>query len=217
MGRRLLRDVLTALAAVSAVSVPALAGVADTGEPDPIFALIDAARLAKAAHIAALPSESAAQKQAYAIRDADYGGDRSCNLETICPALKAAREKVETLCDIECRAEDAVIDAKPRTLAGLIAQLIFAAEYLAEMTMLAEDGPIYSDEGRLLPLLVNAARMIDGPLSQRSGSRNGWQKFSAETLRRGAKTTKQPLDQRRPAQGPFTQERRRQRVTASAQ
>jgi hypothetical protein len=33
--------------------VPALADEADTGEPDRIFALIDAARLAKAAHIEA--------------------------------------------------------------------------------------------------------------------------------------------------------------------
>jgi hypothetical protein len=35
------RSVLTALAAVPAASVPALAGVADTSEPDPIFLAIE--------------------------------------------------------------------------------------------------------------------------------------------------------------------------------
>jgi hypothetical protein len=69
-------SVLTALAAVSAASVPALADVADTSEPDPIFALIDAARL----------------------------GDE----------------------------EYAVLETMPCTRAGLVAQLMFAAEYLSD-------------------------------------------------------------------------------------
>jgi hypothetical protein len=42
------RFVLTALAAMPVGGVPALADVAATGEPDPIFSLIDAARLARA-------------------------------------------------------------------------------------------------------------------------------------------------------------------------
>jgi hypothetical protein len=40
------RSVLTALAAAPVTGVPALAGAPDPGEPDPVFALIDAARLA---------------------------------------------------------------------------------------------------------------------------------------------------------------------------
>jgi hypothetical protein len=64
------------------------------------------------------------------------------------------REKTKALCYIVGDAENAVLDAKPRTLAGLAAQLIFAAEIW-----------VYDDlSGFLIPLLVNAARMIDGPL-----------------------------------------------------
>jgi hypothetical protein len=62
---------------------------------------------------------------------------------------------------IQCDAEDAVIDAKPRTWSGLVAQLIFAAEFLAEEASLGEDGPNFDEGTVLLPLLVNAARMID--------------------------------------------------------
>jgi hypothetical protein len=40
------RSVLTAIAAVSVAGVPALADAADAGEPAPVFALIDAPRLA---------------------------------------------------------------------------------------------------------------------------------------------------------------------------
>jgi hypothetical protein len=49
------RSVLTAIAAVPVAGVPAVAEVADTSEPDPIFALIDAAKLALEAHEAAAP------------------------------------------------------------------------------------------------------------------------------------------------------------------
>jgi hypothetical protein len=41
---------------------------------------------------------------------------------------------------------------------------MFGAEFLAERTALGEDGPEFDDGTVLLPLLVNAARMIDGPL-----------------------------------------------------
>jgi hypothetical protein len=47
------------------------------------------------------------------------------------------------------------------TWSGLVAQLIFAAEFLAEETSLGEDGPNFDEGTVLLPLLVNAARMID--------------------------------------------------------
>jgi hypothetical protein len=50
------------------------------------------------------------------------------DLEDEYPALKAVREKNHPLSGIQCRAEDAVLDAKPCTLSGLAAQLIFAAE-----------------------------------------------------------------------------------------
>jgi hypothetical protein len=149
--------------------VSALAGVAGTSEPDPIFALINAARLAWAAHVAAPPAESAAQKEAYAIRDAHYGGDQRCDLEAIYPPLKVAQERVYALCDIACDAEDAALGAKPSTLAGLAAQFIFAAECLAEETQLFDDGPLFDNGTRILPLLVNAARMIDAPLVSRIG------------------------------------------------
>ena len=67
------------------------------------------------------------------------------------------------------RERAAVIDAKPRTLAGLAAQLLAAAEYLAPGIPLYDDGPLFDDATRLLPLLVNAARMIDGPLVSKIG------------------------------------------------
>jgi hypothetical protein len=40
---------------------------------------------------------------------------------------------------------------------------------VAEQTWLLEDGPVFDDAGRLLPLLANAARMIDGPLVSKIG------------------------------------------------
>jgi hypothetical protein len=58
------RSVLTALAVVPAAGVPALADVADASEPDPIFALIDAARLTTAALNEALSFEDAVTGQA---------------------------------------------------------------------------------------------------------------------------------------------------------
>jgi hypothetical protein len=91
------RSVLTALAAVHVASAPVLAGIADAGEPDPIFALIDAAKLATAAYAEAVQIEGAAEKQAFAIRKAEYGDDRRCNLGAIYPPLKAAREKTAML------------------------------------------------------------------------------------------------------------------------
>jgi hypothetical protein len=127
----------------------------DAGEPDPIFALIDAVRLAKAAHEAALKIEYAIKEEANAAVQAKYGdGRRGQALEDEYPPLKAVREKNDSLSTIQCDAENAVLDAKPRTLAGLAAQLIFAAEIW-----------VYDDlSGFLIPLLVNAAQMIDGPL-----------------------------------------------------
>jgi hypothetical protein len=118
------RSVLTALA-VSAAGVPALAGVAGTIEPDPNFALIDAARLANAAHNA---------------QHAD--------------------------CAAVFDTEDAVLDAMPRTHAGVAAQLMFAAEFMAEQVSIDENDPAWD---RILLLLVNAAQVIDGPLVSKIG------------------------------------------------
>src|SRR5262245_17787249 len=83
---------------------------------------------------------------------------------------ETAEEKESECVHILLDAEKAVLNAKPRTLAGLVAQFLFAAEYLAELTWLNEDGgPFYSDEGLVLPLLVNAARMVDGALVAKIG------------------------------------------------
>jgi len=117
------RSVLTALAAVPPAGVPALADAAATGDPDPLFALIDAVKLAEAARDA---------------QDADY--------------------------DAVFDAEDAVMDARPRTRAGVAAQLMFAAEFLAELIEFDEDGPKLGVRDRILLLLVNAAQVIDGSL-----------------------------------------------------
>jgi hypothetical protein len=156
--------VLTALAAVPVAGMPALADAADADELGPIFALIEAAKVAEAAHNEALHSLLyPAEKQAYAER-AKHGDGPHKALEDIYPPLKAAREKLYALSTIQCDAEDAVIDAKSRTRAGLAAQLMFAAEFLAEQTNLGEEGPEFDDTTVLLPLLVNAARMIDSPL-----------------------------------------------------
>jgi hypothetical protein len=153
------RSVLTALAAVPVASVPVLADAADAGEPDPIFALIDAARLALKAHEEALDNcFDPAEAQAVALAKVRFG-DKLCDLEALYPPLKAAQEKIDALGTIQCDAEDAVLDAKPRTLSGLAAQLIFAAEIW-----------LYNDPADfLVPLLVNAARMIDGPLVSKIG------------------------------------------------
>jgi hypothetical protein len=121
--------------------VPALAvaGVAGTSEPDPIFALIDAAKLAEAAFYEA--------------------SDRVMAMHHADPARDAAYEKSSALCEILCDAEDAVFNAKPRTLAGLAAQLIFAAEYAA-------DG---READYLFPVVMNVARLLDGPLVSKIG------------------------------------------------
>jgi hypothetical protein len=138
------RSVLTALAAVPAAGVPAFAAIADTSKPDPIFALIDAAKQANARlHDEGLRYSGELDEQ------------RRANLEL---SAKAARE-----------AEDAALAAKPRTLAGLAEQLIFAAEFLAEQTCLCEDGPWFDEATDILPLLVNAARMLDGELVSKIG------------------------------------------------
>jgi hypothetical protein len=135
------RSVLTALAAVPAAGVPALADVAGTSEPDPVFALIDAAK----------------QANARLHEELRYSGEldeqRCANLEL---SAKAAWE-----------AEDAALAAKPRTLAGLAEQLIFAAEFLAEQTCLCEDGPWFDEATVILPLLMNAARMVDGSFASK--------------------------------------------------
>jgi hypothetical protein len=153
------RSVLTALAAVPVASVPALAGVGDASEPDPIFALIDAARLALKAHEEALENcFDPAEVQALALAEAKFG-DKPCDLEALYPPLKAAREKVDPLGRIQYDAEDAVLGAKPRTLAGLAAQLVFAAHFWE-----------YDDPGNfLVPFLVNAARTIDAQLVSKIG------------------------------------------------
>jgi hypothetical protein len=130
------RSVLTALAAVPVAGVPAVAGVANASEPDPIFALIDAARLAKVS-LSAAPGD----------------------LDEI---------EEDKLSELLRKAEGAVLKAKPRTLAGLAAQLIFAADFWA-----------YDDPGNfLVPFLVNAARTIDAPLV----SKIGFSKHVAECL-----------------------------------
>jgi hypothetical protein len=147
------RSVLTALAAVPAVGVPALADVADAGEPDPIFALIEAANLAKAKYSKALEIEGAAERQAFAIREAEYGDDRRCNLKAIYPPLKAAEKKCAAFGYALGVAEEAALDAKARTRAGLAAQLMFAAENYESALNL---------DYCLVPLLVNAARTIGG-------------------------------------------------------
>jgi hypothetical protein len=149
------RSVLTALAAVPVAGVPALVDVADTSEPDPIFVLIDVARLAKEAHEAALEIESDIEEEAIAARKAKYGdGPYPRALEDEYPPLKAVQEKNDPLCGIQCRAEDAVLDAKPCALAGLAGQLIIAAG------VWLHNEP---DHDRLLSLLVNAARLVGGP------------------------------------------------------
>jgi len=92
------RSVLTALAAVPVTGVPALADVANTGEPDPVFALIDSARLARKAREAALEIENAIEEEAIAARKAKYGdGHRRQDLEDEYSPLKAVREKNDLL------------------------------------------------------------------------------------------------------------------------
>jgi hypothetical protein len=154
------RSILTALAAVPAVGVPALDDVADTSEPDPVFSLIDAARLALEALNEALEIENAIEEEAIAARRAKYGGAPwPRDLEDECPPLKAAQEKIDALGTIQCDAEDAVLDAKPRTLAGVAAQLICAAERYS----------VNEKDEYFLPLLVNAARMIDSAVVSKIG------------------------------------------------
>lgn len=110
--------------------VPALAGVADAGEPDPVFGLIDAAK----------------QERAYLDEYFD-------NLDGQPASLVEAGRKCETV----LMAEMAAIAAKATTSAGLVTQLMFAAEWWAQ-----HDGYIVSP-------LVNAARMLDGPLVSKIG------------------------------------------------
>jgi hypothetical protein len=149
------RSVLTALAAVPVAGVPAVADVADTSESDPIFALIDAVRLALKAHEEALEIQADIEEEAIAAAKAKYGGaPRPLDLEEDeYPPLKEIREKNDPLSGIQCDAENAVLDAKPRTLAGLAGQLIIAAG------VWLHNEP---DHDRLLSLLVNAARLVGG-------------------------------------------------------
>jgi hypothetical protein len=150
------RSVLTALATAPAAGVPAFAGdAADAGEPDPIFALIDAAKMALKALNEALEIENDIEEETIAAVRAKYGdGPWPRDLEDEYPPLKAMMEKTSLLSDIQCRAEDAVLDGKPRALAGLAAQLIVAAG------VWLDNEP---DHHRLMVLLVNAARMVGGP------------------------------------------------------
>jgi hypothetical protein len=69
------------------------------------------------------------------------------------------------------------LDATPRTLAGLAAQLVFAAEYLAPGIPLYDDGPLFDESTRLLLLLVNAARMIDASRVSKIGLSEGLAKI----------------------------------------
>jgi hypothetical protein len=113
------RSVLTALAEVPAPGVPALADVANTSEPDPIFALIDAAKRAETVLLEASGQLGEMEEQCRA----------NPNL-----SLAEADENAAKCCHVLCDAEDAVLDVKPRTLSGLAAQLMFAAERVTRVT-----------------------------------------------------------------------------------
>ncbi len=149
------RSVLTVVAAMPVASAPSLGSALDVGEPDQVFALIDAARLAMAEHVEQIRIEDAIAVKLVAERD---------GIDPLDPELKAANEKTAELCGISCDADDAVLNARPRTRAGVVAQLMFAAEYMARSVILSGDGPWLYDEDQILPILVNAARLIDGPL-----------------------------------------------------
>jgi hypothetical protein len=134
--------------------VPAVAGVADTSEPDAIFALIDAAKLAQARFLKVL--EELNNKLEELSHSGELDAQRRTNLEL---SLAEVREKERQCCGASSDADNAVLDAKPRTLVGLASPLIFAAEcYLFN-----------EKDEYFLPLLVNAARMIDGPLVSKIG------------------------------------------------
>jgi hypothetical protein len=130
---------------------------ATTGEPDPIFGLIEAASRAKAAHAEAL-------QMLYAAEGLPFG---PWGLEHEEPALTAAREKAAAAAGAQTDADDAVLRAKPRTARGAAALLIFAAELVAEVTPLSEEwGP---GDNLILTALVNVARTIDGPFVSEIG------------------------------------------------
>lgn len=104
------------------------------------------------------------------LEELEYSGELEeqlrANLEL---SLAAVREKEGECVEKILNADDAVLHAKPRTRGGAVAQLMFAAELLAEQIPLDEDGPEFSDDNRILPLLVNAAQMIDWPLFSKIG------------------------------------------------
>jgi hypothetical protein len=112
---------------------------AATSEPDPIFALIDAAKLANAA------SKEATDRFIAMHAAAD-------------PARDEAHRKCLALCHIASDANDAVFNAKPCTRAGLAAHS-FLRRYAAEN----------SDTDFFFQAVVNAARLLDGPLVSRIG------------------------------------------------
>jgi hypothetical protein len=143
------RFVLTALAAMPVGGVPALADVAATGEPDPIFSLIDAARLARA--------------RLYEVLDVFN------ELEELELSNKLDEQHRELLADVEEKesqccgalyyAENAILGTKLCTHAGVATQLIFAADRYS-----ANEVDEY-----LIPLLVNAARVIDNAVVSKIG------------------------------------------------
>jgi hypothetical protein len=67
-------------------------------------------------------------------------------------SLDEAERRTVELCQLRWDAEDAVLNAQPRSHAGIFALLMFVAEYLAE--------DMDSDMCKIVPVFVNAARAM---------------------------------------------------------
>jgi hypothetical protein len=117
-----------------------LAGASDAGEPEPIFALIDAARQARARLYEVLDDLNELEELEYSNKPDEL-------------SLAEVEEKESQCCRAIHDAEDAVLGAKPCTHAGVAAQLMFAAEIYS----------VNESDEYLVPLLVNAAWTIEGP------------------------------------------------------
>jgi hypothetical protein len=186
--------------AASATRLLALASAHASAAQDPIFAVIDAYKQAKAAQREAVAAANRLREKAgfwsgatvnvcglaskfltrealereinslrpvmKAVGSETFEADASAALESFDAALRAyedrkdvsaliaANDHADNLTEELADAEDAVMRAKPRTPAGLVALLVFAAEFSLR-------GAAF-EPGEIAPVLVLAARAIAG-------------------------------------------------------
>jgi hypothetical protein len=147
------RAMMTALAALPIATVPILASAAAI-EPDPIFALVAAAELAKAKAHEAIDIYSQMHEQARAAVLAKFGDKPAqWDVEKEMLGVDAAGQRADQLNNAQWGAEKAVLCCKPLTAAGAIALLLFTAELAAGCDLDLDD---------VMPSFVNAARAIAG-------------------------------------------------------